>query len=491
MYDTVFNNFKKNVLSILPIIIIVLILSIYFNIDTLVIIRFLSSSLIVLIGLTLFTTGADIALIPIGEEVSKILLKKGKLWLILLITFLLGIFITILEPEFLTISQEANGIPYFLIIFFVSFGIGVGLVFAVIRIFKRIQFKFFLIFGYILIFLLLIISNFNIVPFAFDMASVTAGAISSPFILSLGIGFTSFRNDQLVKNDQFGLISLCSIGPIIMILILSLFYKTNLSYDTTGLLDHLNFFETFKTNFFQIILSLTPIIITFIIFTLISKNKIQDNKKIIVGLIFILFGLTLFLTGTDVGYFKIGYLLGTSLSSFNPLYIIIIGGVLGLFISKIEPSVKVLIQEVNDVTNGKIKAKLLEKCLSVGTSISVILCLFVTLNNLNILIVLIPSYFLAILLAFITPNQFLTIAFDSGGVISGNMITTFLLPLLVGLLSIVSNNYLELAFGFLSLVSIIPVIIIEIVGLLYNIELESIDTSNLDVTIINYGEYES
>ena len=200
----------------------------------------------------------------------------------------------------------------------------------------------------------------------------------------------------------------------------------------------------------------------------------------------VLIGITLFLTGGDVGYFKMGYMLGTNFHNINHLLIIIIGGVFGYFITKIEPSLKVLINYVNDVTNGSIKDKFLEKFLCIGVSLSVILSLLRVLNGVDVMYFLIPTYFLALFLAFFTPTNFLAIAFDSGGVVAGSITSSFLLPMLIGVASNIGINYLKEAFGVLSLISIIPVIILEIVGLIYQVEVNSYDTKNIDDTIIDY-----
>lgn len=486
MYQSIVCNLKKTIFGISPIIVLVLILSIIFKIEINAIIRFLSSSILIIIGLTLFQTGTDISLNVIGKNISKSLIKKKKLWLILLICLFLGTFITMLEPEFLTISSETKGIPKSILLFSVSLGIGISLMLAIYRILKKIDFKFILISGYLLIFLLLIFSNIEIIPFAFDMSSITAGAISAPFILSFGVGFANKRKNKKEKENEFGILSICTIGPILMILLLSFIYKPNIIYDSDPILKHLDFYSTFLNNFYQVFMSLLPLVLVyFLVFK--NENK-KENKKVIIGLLMVLIGITLFLTGGDVGYFKIAYLLGVNLGNINKFIILIIGGLLGYFISKIEPSLKVLIKYVNDITNGSIKDKFLEIFLCIGVSLSVILSLLRVLNGDSVMMYLIPTYFLAILLAFFTPNKFLAIAFDSGGVVAGNMTSSFLLPLLIGFSSNITVNYLKEAFGVLSLVSIIPIIILEIVGLIYETEVKTLDTSLIDDSIINYGE---
>lgn len=490
MYKSVVDNFKKVIYSILPIISLVLILSLIFKIEVNTVIRFLSSSIMVVFGLVLFTTGSEISLNIIGEQTSKILIKKKKLWLILLTCLFLGTFITILEPEFLTISQEARGIPLGVLLFSVSLGIGICLMLAIYRILKRIDFKYLLISGYLLIFLLLMFSKFNVIPFAFDMSSVTAGTISAPFLLAFGGSFANNSKSKKDKKNEFGILSICGIGPILMILLLGFIFKPDIIYDSDPILKRLDFLSSLWMNFYQVLMSLSPLVLLYFLFLKFDNNKKTKNKKeikkIITGLTMILVGITLFLTGGDVGYFKIGYMLGTNFHNINHLLIIIIGGVFGYFITKIEPSLKVLINYVNDVTNGSIKDKFLEKFLCIGVSLSVILSLLRVLNGIDVMYFLIPTYFLAIFLAFLTPTNFLAIAFDASGVVAGSMTSSFLLPMLIGVASVIQINYLKEAFGVLSLISIIPVIILEIVGLIYQIEVNSYDTKNIDDAIIDY-----
>ena len=486
MSESIILNLKKVIKGILPIIIFVLILSIMLKIDINTIMRFLSSSLLVIMGLTLFTTGTDISLNEMGKNISNLLIKKKNISLILIVSLLLGTFITLLEPEFLTIGYEAGNIPTSILLISVSISIGIFLMLAMYRILKRINLRYYLIISYLLIFFLLIISNFQVVPFAFDMGSVVVGAISAPFILAFGGNLASKMKRK--DSSEFGILSFCALGPILMILILSLIYKPNIMYDSDPILKKLDFLETLWTNFYQVFMSLSLLIICYLVLTRKTKKKKKEQRKIIIGLIMVLIGITLFLTGGDVGFFKLAYLLGSKLGNINKIIIILIGGIFGFLIAKIEPNVKVLVSYVDQVTNGGIKDKFLETCLCIGVSISFMLSLFRVLNGYSVMIFLIPTYFLAIFFAFFTPTNFLGLSFDAGGVVTGSMSSSFLLPLLIGVASIITNNYLNEAFGVMALISIIPIIILEIVGMIYNIEVKNDNTKYLDDKIIDYGE---
>ena len=486
MSESIILNLKKVIKGILPIIIFVLILSIMLKIDINTIMRFLSSSLLVIMGLTLFTTGTDISLNEMGKNISNLLIKKKNISLILIVSLLLGTFITLLEPEFLTIGYEAGNIPTSILLISVSISIGIFLMLAMYRILKRINLRYYLIISYLLIFFLLIISNFQVVPFAFDMGSVVVGAISAPFILAFGGNLASKMKRK--NSSEFGILSFCAIGPILMILILSLIYKPNIMYDSDPILKKLDFLETLWANFYQVFMSLSLLVICYLVLTRKTKKKKKEQRKIIIGLIMVLIGITLFLTGGDVGFFKLAYLLGSKLGNINKIIIILIGGIFGFLIAKIEPNVKVLVSYVDQVTNGGIKDKFLETCLCIGVSISFMLSLFRVLNGYSVMIFLIPTYFLAIFFAFFTPTNFLGLSFDAGGVVTGSMSSSFLLPLLIGVASIITNNYLNEAFGVMALISIIPIIILEIVGMIYNIEVKNDNTKYLDDKIIDYGE---
>ena len=486
MTDSIILNLKKVIKGILPIIIFVLILSIILKIDIGTIIRFLSSSLLVIMGLTLFTTGTDISLNEMGKNISNLLIKKKNIILILIVSLLLGTFITLLEPEFLTIGYEAGNIPTSILLISVSISIGIFLMLAMYRILKRINLRYYIIISYLLIFFVLTISNFQVVPFAFDMGSVVVGAISAPFILAFGGNLASKMKRK--DSSEFGILSFCAIGPILMILILSLIYKPNIMYDSDPILKQLDFLETLWTNFYQVFMSLSLLVIFYLVLTRKTKKKKIEQRKIMIGLIMVLIGITLFLTGGDVGFFKLAYLLGSKLGNINKIIIILIGGIFGFLIAKIEPNVKVLVSYVDKVTNGGIKDKFLETWLCIGVSISFMLSLFRVLNGYSVMIFLIPTYFLAIFFAFFTPTNFLGLSFDAGGVVTGSMSSSFLLPLLIGVASIISNNYLNEAFGVMALISIIPIIILEIVGMIYNIEVKNDNTKYLDDKIIDYGE---
>lgn len=486
MTDSIILNLKKVIKGILPIIIFVLILSIILKIDIGTIIRFLSSSLLVIMGLTLFTTGTDISLNEMGKNISNLLIKKKNIILILIVSLLLGTFITLLEPEFLTIGYEAGNIPTSILLISVSISIGIFLMLAMYRILKRINLRYYIIISYLLIFFVLTISNFQVVPFAFDMGSVVVGAISAPFILAFGGNLASKMKRK--DSSEFGILSFCAIGPILMILILSLIYKPNIMYDSDPILKKLDFLETLWTNFYQVFMSLSLLVIFYLVLTRKTKKKKIEQRKIMIGLIMVLIGITLFLTGGDVGFFKLAYLLGSKLGNVNKIIIILIGGIFGFLIAKIEPNVKVLVSYVDKVTNGGIKDKFLETWLCIGVSISFMLSLFRVLNGYSVMIFLIPTYFLAIFFAFFTPTNFLGLSFDAGGVVTGSMSSSFLLPLLIGVASIISNNYLNEAFGVMALISIIPIIILEIVGMIYNIEVKNDNTKYLDDKIIDYGE---
>lgn len=486
MTDSIILNLKKVIKGILPIIIFVLILSIILKIDIGTIIRFLSSSLLVIMGLTLFTTGTDISLNEMGKNISNLLIKKKNIILILIVSLLLGTFITLLEPEFLTIGYEAGNIPTSILLISVSISIGIFLMLAMYRILKRINLRYYIIISYLLIFFVLTISNFQVVPFAFDMGSVVVGAISAPFILAFGGNLASKMKRK--DSSEFGILSFCAIGPILMILILSLIYKPNIMYDSDPILKKLDFLETLWTNFYQVFMSLSLLVIFYLVLTRKTKKKKIEQRKIMIGLIMVLIGITLFLTGGDVGFFKLAYLLGSKLGNINKIIIILIGGIFGFLIAKIEPNVKVLVSYADKVTNGGIKDKFLETCLCIGVSISFMLSLFRVLNGYSVMIFLIPTYFLAIFFAFFTPTNFLGLSFDAGGVVTGSMSSSFLLPLLIGVASIISNNYLNEAFGVMALISIIPIIILEIVGMIYNIEVKNDNTKYLDDKIIDYGE---
>jgi hypothetical protein len=232
------------------------------------------------------------------------------------------------------------------------------------------------------------------------------------------------------------------------------------------------FLGAFPVYLKEIALSLLPIIVFFGLFQIFSvKLSRQGLLKICVGLVYTYVGLVLFLTGANVGFIPMGNYLGTVLAGLSFRWTLIpVGMVIGYFIVKAEPAVYVLMHQVEELTSGAISGKSMQRCLSLGVAASVGISMFRVLTGIPILYFLVPGYGIALALTLFVPKIFTAIAFDSGGVASGPMTATFLLPLAQGACLAVGGNVVTDAFGVVAMVAMTPLITIQILGVVYRVK---------------------
>ena len=315
---------------------------------------------------------------------------------------------------------------------------------------------------------------------AFDSGGVTTGPMTVPFIMALGIGFSAVRSDKHAENDSFGLVALCSVGPILAVLLLGLLYHPGESgYEQTMIVKTDNsvemwqlFQEGLPYYMKEMLISLLPIILFFFIFQIVSLHLHKKTLvKIIIGIIYTYIGLVLFLTGVNVGFMPAGNYLGQVIAGLSyPWIIVPIGMLIGYFIVKAEPAVYVLTEQVEELTSGAISAKAMGMSLSIGVAFSLGLAMVRVLTGISILWFLLPGYAVALGLTFFVPKIFTAIAFDSGGVASGPMTATFLLPFSMGACEALGGNVVTDAFGVVAMVAMTPLITIQILGLIYQIQ---------------------
>jgi hypothetical protein len=429
-------------------------------------------------GITLFNLGVDISLIPIGKHIGSALVRTRKLPLIVILTFFIGVFITMAEPDLIVMAGQISGVPDSVIIISVSLGVSLALVGAFLRILFQVPLSFILIGCYILAFILSFFTGRDFLSIAWESGGVTTGPIMVPFVMALGLGLASVRADKTSEEDNFGLVSLCLIGPIITVLILGMFFNPsggsamtvpNLqSVSDIALLFGSNIFEYIR----QVAVALFPMILTFAVFQVIRiRLKLKDILKISVGTIYTYIGLVLFLLSVNVGFMPVGYQLGGILYENNSgIILILVGMVTGYFVVSAEPAVFVLKRQVEEVTSGVVSARAMGIGLSVGVAASVGLAMLRVVTGLSLLYFVIPGYVFALLLTFVVPHLFTSIAFDSGAVASGPLAATFMLPLAIGAAEAKGGNIFTDAFGIVSLVALTPVITLQIFGLIYSIK---------------------
>ena len=445
-----------------------------------ILMTFLVGAVLLTIGMFFFNVGVELSMTPIGERVGTIMTKSKNLFLIIFITLVMGFFITISEPDLQVLAQQVPSVPNLVLILAVALGVAIFLVLAVMRMLFGIPLSFLLVFFYIIVFGLAMFAPADFLAIAFDSGGVTTGPMTVPFIIAFGVGVSAIRSDKHAADDSFGLVSMSSIGPILAVLILSLIFKPEQTEQVSEAIPTITdtvvlwklFASEIPTYMMEISLSLLPIIIFFGIFQLISRdiNK-RTLIKICVGLAYTYVGLVLFLTGVNVGFMPAGNYLGQTMASLPYAWIIIpIGMIIGYFIVLAEPAVFVLTKQVEEITSGAISAKAMGTSLSIGVAASVGLAMIRVLTGISILWLLIPGYAIALILTFFVPKIFTAIAFDSGGVASGPMTATFLLPFAMGACEALGGNIITDAFGIVAMVAMTPLITIQIMGLIFKIK---------------------
>lgn len=478
MYKQLYEKIKESLISVLPITLIVIILNftnlINFSIDELVI--FIISALLLISGIGLFNLGADMAMTPMGEYIGTSLTKSKKLGILLIASLALGFFITIAEPDLSVLAKQVeevlNGT---LLIMLVGVGVGIFLLLSVLKIVFKRNLASMLMFFYMLLFaicsIVIINGNESLLPLAFDSGGVTTGPITVPFIMALGVGIALTIGGKRANENSFGLIALCSIGPMLAVAVLSIFVDGNISYvipEAYILPDNLlrSYFTTLLTVTKEVTIALGLIVgFFFIIQTIFIKLPKKRILQILVGILYTYIGLIIFLTSVNVGFMPIGYKMGMDLANNKPA-LVIISFIIGLVVVLAEPAVHVLNKQVEHITNGIVTKKSMLIALSVGVGISICLSIIRIIFDFSILYYLIPGYFISLGLSFFVPRMYTAIAFDSGGVASGPLTSTFILPFAVGVCMVLQgqDSIMYNAFGIVSMVAMTPLITIQLLG---------------------------
>ena len=472
---------KETLKAVVPIILIVLLLS--FTIAPIspdILMEFLIGAVMLIVGMLFFSIGAEMAMTPMGERVGTTMTKSRKLLVMIVVSFALGFVITISEPDLQVLAQQVPSIPNLILIMAVAAGVGLFLVFALLRMLLRVPLPPLLLLFYAILFALAAFVPKDFLAVAFDSGGVTTGPMTVPFIMAFGVGISAIRNDKHAAEDSFGLVSLCSVGPIIAVLILGMIYHPEsteyLSDAIPEITDSVQLGRLFARGIpvylREMAVSLLPIVLFFGAFQLISRDmKKKTLIKILIGLVYTYVGLVLFLTGVNVGFMPAGNYLGQVIAGLPYAWIIVpIGMIIGYFIVQAEPAVFVLTKQVEEITSGAISAKAMETSLSVGVATSIGLAMIRVLTGISIMWFVVPGYAIALLLTFFVPKIFTSIAFDSGGVASGPMTATFLLPFAMGACNAVGGNIITDAFGVVAMVAMTPLITIQSLGLIYQVK---------------------
>ncbi len=466
--------------SALPITAIVYIIALLpffdFDLSPAELITFSIGAVLLVLGIGLFSLGADLAMTPMGTHVGAGLSRQKNLGLLLSVCFVLGMLITIAEPDLQVLANQVRAVMNgTLLIYTVGVGVGAFLLVAILKIVFRKSLSTLLMLFYMLLFamalMLVVGGNAPLLPMAFDSGGVTTGPITVPFIMALGVGISSVLGDHRSQDNSFGLVDLCSVGPILAVLVLGIFSTSDLTYavpDYRVSADILGaFLHTAGHTCKEVAMALGMIVLFFlgcqVLFLKLGRRHLQ---KIAVGVIFTYIGLVIFLTGVNVGFMPIGYKLGYELSRMSDTLLVFFGLIAGILCVLAEPAIHVLNAQVEDVTEGIVskKSMMLGLCIGVGSAIA--LSMIRIVFDFSLVYYIVPGYFISLALSQFVPPVYTAIAFDSGGVASGPMTSGFILPFAIGACVSLqgSDAVLRDAFGVVALVAMAPLITIQLLG---------------------------
>ncbi len=440
---------------------------------------FLTGAVMLVVGMGFFQLGAEMSMTPLGEGIGVQISKTRFIALIIAIGFTMGLIITVSEPDLQVLAQQVPSIPNMTLILTVAVGVGIFLAVAIVRILFQINLSTILIVMYVLMILMSYFVPKEFLAVAFDSGGVTTGPMTVPFIMAMGVGLASVRGDRNASSDSFGLVALSSIGPVLAVMILGCFFHPQqAAYATLEVADVVTtrdllweFLTSMPPYVKEVFVSLLPVAAVFAVFQLASHRYQQRQvKRILIGFAYTYIGLVLFLCGVNVGFAPVGSFLGKEIGAAGWRWLLMpIGMLIGYYIVKAEPAIQVLNHQVEGVTNGAVSAKAMNRCLSIGVSVSVGLAMLRVLTGLPIYWIAIPGYIIALVFSRFVPKMFVGIAFDSGGVASGPMTTTFLIPLSIGACEAVGGNIMTDAFGVVALVALTPLIAVQIMGIQYQL----------------------
>ena len=496
---------KESFLSTLPVITVVLLLNFIpamnFNLTANQLVMFIISAVLVIIGMWLFNVGAESSMHKMGELVGSSLTKRQSMFLLIVIFFLFGVFITVAEPDLSVLAAQVPSIPRLLLIGMIGLGVGVFIVIGALRILFQKSLKIWLLGFYGLMFALCLLIDKSYIPLSLDSGGVTTGPITVPFILAVGVGIATSRGGNKSTSDSFGLVAFASIGPILMVLILALIFRGNLSYEfhmspmvdpnAPGYSTEFSFIQLGNDflramlpngnelgSVLSVTISLAPILVFFIIYELIFiKLPARRVGSIIFGVFIAYAGLVLFMTAVSSGFMAVGQKLGLELADGELWILLIVAAFLGISAVFAEPAVHVLTNQMEEISDGAINKTLVLIILALGNGLAIVLSILRIYYGINfeLLYIIVPGYVLAFALSFAVPDIYTAMAFDSGGVVSGPMNTTFILPFAIGACYTMWGNDLIMsnAFGTVAIVALMPLIMIQLIGLSASIKIRA------------------
>ncbi len=472
---------KEVLYSVLPITVIVIIL--HFTIapvGNLVMWRFLMGAFLVTAGLTVFLVGVDIGITPIGQIMGKAIAKTNKLLMVIAGGLILGFFVSIAEPDLHILADQvaavtSGAISKTSIEVAVSVGIAVMMTIGLLRIVFSVPLYKVLAVCYFTVLALALFSSQEFLAISFDASGATTGAMTVPFILALAVGVSAIEKDSKgSEKDSFGLVAIASVGAILSVMVMSVFGgHGRISGEVSiGGLDSGTiiwpFIQSLGHIALEILIALSPIVVLFALsqlFLIRSSKKVL--RRIAIGVLFTFIGLVLFLSGVNNGFMDVGLVLGEKIASFDskaPL--IMVGFLLGFVTILAEPAVHVLTNQIEDVTSGYVRRRIVLVTLAIGVGTAVALSMLrIATPAIRLWHYLLPGYAISIALMFFVPKLFVGIAFDSGGVASGPMTATFVLAFAQGAADAIEGASVVVdGFGMIAMVALTPLIALQVLG---------------------------
>lgn len=493
---------KESAISVVPFFAIILVLYLVFlPFNIWAFLGIIIATMFMIFGMALFNIGVDMSTMKMGGYVGSHLSKSRRFTFMIVLSFVLGFIVTIAEPDLMVLAEQVPGISSkWVILITVSCGTGIFLILSTVRTIFRLSIRTMLIISYLVALILCIFAPVNFLPLAFDTMGVTTGAVSVPFIMAFGLGICAVRSGKNNQDDGFGLIALASIGPVIAILIVSLFIRGDASTTTTvtNLATSLgelggSIGSAILSYLKEVFIVIIPVFAFFLIYNhMFLKLPKMTLMRIFVGLMYTYLGLVIFLCGVSVGYLPTADILGKTIASPNTKWLLIpLALIIGFFLVFAEPAVHVLNKQVEDITEGVISKKTMLIGMSIGVAIAMLIIVFRALFAIDFMYIATPLVLIMVILSIFTPDLFEGIAFDSGGVAAGSLTASFVLPFIVGVCSSLRLDSMLYGFGSIAIVAILPTIVIQIMGIRYQIYLNKSKKSTKkarksDIVIIDF-----
>lgn len=481
---------KEVSLAFLPIAVIVLIIHFaFYRFDSTVLVNFFISLVIISFGQVLFLMGVENSVMEMGNYVGNSIIKFRHIGVYLIFAFLFGMLATIAEPDVQVLSSQAAGlglqINKWIMVFLIGAGVGVGVAFAMLRIIKRVNYKVVIASLFLLIFVICILLPNSLISIAFDAGGATTGIVSSPFLLAITTGIVQNRTGSSNNEDNFGVIGIASICPVLVMAILSVFAQIT---GTTEVILASEQYSVFIESLIDTTLAMLPLLLLFFIFD-IAFLKLPRKKKIslAIGSVVTFGGLFLFLFAINFGFEEMGNVLGDFLATKSVAFCLVFSVIVGFIVAYTEPAIRILGAEIENVTNGSFSRKAVTFSIAISMAVAIVLGTLKVIFDINIWYIILPGYALALLLMIFSDNIFTSIAFDSGGVASGPISSALLLPIMIGLGGAHGNKLS--GFGLLGIVNMMPIIVLQLIGSFYFIKLKAIERKEFRIALrVAYGE---